>query len=165
MTVPDRIAAPGLPFQLSWSEHVRTIQAILILVGFLIVAGFAFIAVEVFKRATDPTYPRAFHWAKTQGASTGGTTATGVPAPTLALPVGTLPAGTRLDGLTAIGSRLAVHAALPDGRQEIIVIEPDSGKSRVLLATGDGAAPGTEAPKAGDAADTGTMRPTIPHTP
>lgn len=160
MTAPDRIAAPGVPFQLSWSEHVRTIQAILILVGFLIVAGFAFIAVEVFKRATDPNHPRAFHWAKTESAATGGTAATGIPALTLALP-----AGTRLDGLTAVGSRLAVHATLPDGRQEIITVEPDSGKSRVLLATGDGAAPGTEAPKAGDAADTATMRPTIPHTP
>ncbi len=88
--------------------------------GLLIVAGFAFIGYEVFKRATDPTHPRAF--------------VRKTPEPTQASSPqisSTLPAGSRIGQMLVLGTRVVYHVTHPDGSEQIHVLDPRAGTVEV----------------------------------
>jgi hypothetical protein len=100
---------------------LRFLQILIVVLGVLIVGGFAFIGVEVYRRATDPTHPHA--WGKEPP-----------PAPVPAtLPGSALPTGSKIGEPVSVGYQIAVRVVLPDGTQQLLVIDPTSGKSTVLL--------------------------------
>jgi hypothetical protein len=100
---------------------LRILQSVIVVLGVLIIGGFAFIGVEVYQRATDPTHPRAFGKAPAD-------------APAIAASViDSLPAGTEIGDPVAVGSRIAVRVVLPDGTQQLLVIEAATGKANIVL--------------------------------
>lgn len=102
---------------------MRILQSVIVVLGVLIVGGFAFIGVEIYQRATDPTHPRAFGKAPAEA-----------PAATVATPLAdSLPAGTEIGEPVAVGSRIAVRVVLPDGTQQVLVIEAATGRTSTVL--------------------------------
>jgi hypothetical protein len=110
------------------SPFVRGAKIAIVVMGLLIVAGFVFVAVEIWRRQTDPDYA-----ARVQ--DRGGA----VPAATVQAVAGglRLPAGARIVEQTAVGGRLAVRIEHPDGRQAIYLVSPGSRSIDVqeILAT------------------------------
>lgn len=78
--------------------------------GVLIAIGFAVIATEISMRIIDPSH-RAGE--RTTPVAVGRTLA--------------LPAGARIEGLAATGNRVVIHARLPDGTDQLYVLDPASG--------------------------------------
>ncbi|HYC04566.1 MAG TPA: hypothetical protein VED40_14830 [Azospirillaceae bacterium] len=103
--------------------------------GLLILAGFGFLGWEVYKRATDPNHPRS--WVRTaeqaqpgaDGATPSAPAGPALPAPT------TLPAGSRIDELQTLGNRVLYRVTLPDGSQQVHLLDPRSGRAQILTAT------------------------------
>jgi hypothetical protein len=83
----------------------------IIVMGVLILVGFAFVAFEIWRRQTDPDYAARVR----EGRG---------PAVAPAIPSGglRLPAGARIIEQTALGDRLAVRVDLPDGGQSIFLV-------------------------------------------
>ncbi|MDE1150671.1 MAG: hypothetical protein PW843_29325 [Azospirillaceae bacterium] len=131
--------------------------------GVLIVAGFTFIGVEIWRRATDPMHPRAFGHAATPPV------AGGAPSPTAAAPLLTLPEGSHIEAMTTVGSRLAVQVTLSGGAQQIILLDPNTGKGQIAAATGttspDTPSSTSGAPALNHSEPNQTMRPQVPRTP
>jgi hypothetical protein len=103
---------------------LRTLQTVIIVLGVLIVGGFGYVGVEIYRRATDPTHPRAF--GREQASSDAAETAP-------VLPGGQLPAGSKIGEPVSVGYQAAVRVVLPDGTQQLILVDPGSGRSSVLL--------------------------------
>jgi hypothetical protein len=110
------------------SPFVRGAKVAIVVMGVLIVAGFAFVAVEIWRRQTDPD-----HAARVQDRGGGGSAAT-VQSVAGGL---RLPEGARIVEQTAVGGRLAVRIGYPDGRQAIYLVSPGSRSIDVqeILAT------------------------------
>lgn len=125
--------------------------------GVLIVAGFTFIGVEIWRRATDPHHPRAF------GRAAEATITSTAPAQALA-PLLSLPEGSHIEAMTSVGSRLAVQVALPGGAQQILLLEPGTGKVQIAVVTGTTPS-GTPSSTGGAPEPNQTMRPQVPRTP
>ena len=107
---------------------VRILQVVIVVLGVLIIGGFAFIGVEVYQRATNPNHPRAFGKAEE------------APAATLSSAIAdALPAGTEIGEPVAIGYKIAVRVVLPDGTQRLLAVEPATGRTSVLLSAPPGA--------------------------
>ncbi|MEA1648349.1 hypothetical protein UAJ10_04870 [Nitrospirillum sp. BR 11164] len=141
---------------------MRTIKTFLVIMGVLIVAGFTFIGVEVWRRATDPNHPRAFG-RHADTATPGTTTASALPPEALA-PLLKLPEGSRIEAMTSVGSRLAVQVALPGGAQQIVLLEPSTGKVQIAVVTGTTSSD-TPSSTGGVSEPNQTMRPQVPRTP
>ncbi|MDG3439309.1 hypothetical protein [Nitrospirillum amazonense] len=151
---------------------MRTIKTFLVIMGVLIVAGFAFIGVEIWRRATDPNHPRAFGRhadTATLGATTAGTTTTSALPPEALTPLLKLPEGSRIEAMTSVGSRLAVQVTLPGGAQQIVLLEPSTGKVQIAVVTGTTSSATPSSPvgtSTGGAPEPNqTMRPQVPRTP
>ncbi|WP_049974194.1 hypothetical protein [Azospirillum sp. B4] len=125
--------------------------------GVLIVAGFTFIGVEVWRRATDPNHPRAFGRHKDA-------TITSTATPEVLAPLLALPGGSRIEAMTSVGSRLAVQVALPGGTQQIVLLEPSTGKVQIAVVTGTTSS-GIPSSTSGAPEPNQTMRPQVPRTP
>lgn len=110
---------------------MRAFKYISILVAVIIVAGFAFIAWEVFQRATNPDHPRS--WAKR------GAEATAAGPASAALPPAPLPVGSRIGQMVEANGRVVFHVTLPDGREELHLLDPRAGTSRPVVQSGDAA--------------------------
>lgn len=121
---------------------MRALKNILILGAAIIAAGFAFLGYELYKRSTDPNYPRTFA-ARFRAQGTVDTppapAAPPVPAPartspptgTLTLPSGAL----LLPGVAAVDGRIAVQVKLADGRAQVLLVDPATGEHAVLVTT------------------------------
>ncbi|TWB13837.1 hypothetical protein FBZ89_11952 [Nitrospirillum amazonense] len=140
--------------------------------GVLIVAGFTFIGVEVWRRATDPSHPRAFGrhadtatlGTTTVGTTTAGTTTGSALPPGALAPLLKLPEGSRIEAMTSVGSRLAVQVVLPGGAQQIVLLEPSTGKVQIAVVTGTTSS-GTPSSTGGAPEPNQTMRPQVLRTP
>lgn len=129
---------------------MRTLKLLLIAGALIIAAGFAFIGYEVYKRSNDPAYPRTFgERFKTKRTEPGAATPTDLsppataPGPTeapatvpsVATPL-ILPAGTELlPGLANIGGQIALQVRQPDGRVQVLLVDPRNGTSHLLVTT------------------------------
>jgi hypothetical protein len=129
---------------------VRTLKLLLIAGALIIAAGFAFIGYEVYKRSTDPTYPRTFGerfsskrtepGAATPTDRSPPATAPAAPetratVPSVATPL-ILPAGTELlPGLANIGGQIALQVRQPDGRVQVLLVDPRDGTPHLLVTT------------------------------
>jgi hypothetical protein len=139
---------------------VRAIQTAVIVMGVMIVLGVAFIGVEIFRRATDPNHPRS--WVADRAAPGGpAPPVEDGPAamrprpqqPNQALlaqgaaereaaereaadrdaePV-TLPAGSEIGAPAGAGDRVVFRVVLPDGTQQMHVLDPRTGQISVPL--------------------------------
>lgn len=125
---------------------MRTLKILLVIGGLLIVAGFAFLGFEVYKRSVDPNHPRSFAQrfktekpADTTAPGTGPAPAAEAPpmAPLtgLAQPL-ILPAGAELlPGIASVGGRIALQVRQPDGQVQILLVDPRDGAATVLVTT------------------------------
>mgnify|MGYP001806517689 CR=1 FL=1 len=110
--------------------------------GALILGGFAFIGYEIYQRATDPNHPRAFGKDKPVEAVADPGAVPGAGAIAATLP--TLPAGSRIERMVTTDTRAILHITLPDGTQQIRVLDPRDGKTSVPITIPPGSsAPGT----------------------
>lgn len=89
---------------------LRALKILVISMGVLICVGFAVVAAEVSMRIIDPS-----HRNNTR-------TAAATVSRTLALP-----AGARIEGLAATADRVVVHARLPDGTDQLYILDPANG--------------------------------------
>jgi len=106
----------------------------------IIAAGFAFIGYEVYKRSTDPDHPRKFSERfGTRQTEPDAITRTDQP-PQAAEPGATntlaLPAGAELlPGVANISGRIALQVRQPDGRVQVLLVDPRDGTSHLLVTT------------------------------
>jgi hypothetical protein len=119
---------------------VRTLKLLLIAGALIIAAGFAFIGYEVYKRSTNPDHPRKFSERfGTKQTVPDATPSTDQPPQatepvatnTLALPVG----AELLPGLASVGGRIALQVRQPDGRVQVLLVDPRDGTSHLLVTT------------------------------
>ena len=108
----DNETIPGTVFN---ARQVRILKVVVIVMGLLLVAGFAFVVAAIVYQATrmgesEPAGPPTQVMASQLGE--------------LGLPV---PSGTRIEGVTLDGKRMAVHLVGPNGA-EIAVIDVDKGR-------------------------------------
>lgn len=112
--------------------------------GAIIVAGFAFIGWEVYQRATNPDHPRSFVRREAPAAA-----AVASPAATVTMSTGTaaaapaLPLGSRIGAMVEAGGRVVFHVTLPDGREELRILDPRSGSSQTAVSTASASASAT----------------------
>ncbi|TWB39644.1 hypothetical protein FBZ90_110108 [Nitrospirillum pindoramense] len=128
--------------------------------GVLIVAGFTFIGVEIWRRATDPNHPRAFG----RHDAAPGTITLPAASPEALAPLLKLPEGSRIEAMTSVGNRLAVQVGLPNGTQRIVLLEPSTGKVQIAVVTGTTSSD-TPSSSNGASEPNQTMRPQVPRTP
>lgn len=87
--------------------------------GVLIVAGFAFLGVELYNRASSPERRADID-------------RSGLPErPDLALP-----AGSRFGEITVAGNRVVFRASLPDGTERLYLLDPRTGAIAPVAVTG-----------------------------
>lgn len=123
---------------------MRTLKLRLILGALAIAAGFAFLGYEVYKRSTDPDHPRKFSERfGTKQTAPDATSPNPNPAapptnagePLTATPLA-LPAGAELlPGLASVGGRIALQVRQPDGRVQVLLVDPRDGTSHLLVTT------------------------------
>ncbi len=92
----------------------RAMTVVVVVMGILIVAGLAALAVGIVRRATD-----AIHSAEVPRAAG--------PTAFLAAPIG-LPKGAHVTAISTGTDRLVIAVALPDGSQELIVVDLATGR-------------------------------------
>ena len=107
---------------------MKFLKALIVIMGVMIIVGFAVIGVEIYKRMTDPS--RA-------------DTADRVVVPTAKIDeVGLdLPAGSRMSDPVAAGNRVLFRVTLPDGADRLYVMDPRSGAITTTVTTGKAGAP------------------------
>lgn len=110
------------------SPFMRWVKVAMVVMGVLIIAGFVFIAYEVWRRQTDPDYAAQVDRRRlTAPAAEAAAPAARPVIPTAV--AGTpfaLPAGSRIVEQTPMGSRLAVRVELTDGAQVIYLVTQGS---------------------------------------
>ena len=143
---------------------VRALTTLLTVMGILILAGFAFIGYEIYQRASDPNHPRAFSRDRTPAvAAIPGQAIPGEGAALQATPfqaTPTLPAGSRIGQMMVLGTRVVYHVTLPDGTEQIHVLDVREGTVTIPV-TAPAAAPASGATDAGpgQGGNPGAIRP------
>jgi hypothetical protein len=94
---------------------MRALRLLVIVLGVLLVGGTLGLVVAIIARAPHPSESRPEMRATAAS--------TGVPFDTVL----DLPAGAVIQSVQSAGARLAVHLALPEGGQQIIILDPGSG--------------------------------------
>ncbi len=127
---PDNTPLPGTVFT---PRQVRVLKIAVIVMGILLVGGFAFVLAAIVYQASRLGKPAAPVAETVSGAASAAATLS----PPAALPEGVelaIPSGATVTTLSLDGDRLAVHLASPAGA-EIAVIDLASGKviARVKL--------------------------------
>jgi hypothetical protein len=130
----EETAKDGEAGEAGGGAMMRTLKVVLAVMGLLIVAGFAYIGHEVWRRATDPDY-RAGIEAERAARRTPAPAADGVagvrtPAAPLELPPGAI-----ITDTVAVGALLAVTVERLDGTQTLYVIDPRRGDLVEFLRT------------------------------
>lgn len=111
---------------------MRVLKAALIIMGVFILAGYAYLGVEVVKRFAN-------HASRDTAESP-------EPAPAVAPSAGgevalNLPAGARIGEMLAVGNRVVFRVTAPDGPDKLYTLDPRSGAVTAILTTGKAAAP------------------------
>ena len=113
---------------------MQFLKALVVLMGVLIIAGFAVIGVELYKRMNDP--------------SRGNPGANPDPDRVASAPVGRteevgldLPPGARMGDPVAVGNRVVFRVTIPDGVDRLYVMDPRSGAITTTVTTGKAANP------------------------
>ncbi len=108
---------------------MKFLKALIVIMGVLIIAGFAVIGVELARRFSDPD----------RRADT---------ADRVVVPAGRsdevalgLPPGSRIGDPVAAGNRVLFRVTVPDGEDRLYVMDPRSGAITVTVTTGTAAGP------------------------
>jgi hypothetical protein len=109
----DKSAEPVADDEMMRSPLMRGVKIAMTVMGVLILLGFVYIGLEIYKRATDPE-----HRARTGGERA---VARG-PGPLV------LPPGTTIDAAVPVGNRLAVTVRNADGSQALLFVQPSDGE-------------------------------------
>lgn len=107
---------------------LRGVKIAMVVMGLLLLAGFAFIGYEIYRRTTDPDY-RAQLQGEAGEARATRTVRASSDAPML------LPEGAIITGTVAVGSRLALTVELLDGTQILYFANPTGGDLVEFLRT------------------------------
>ena len=103
---------------------MRALKAFLILMGFFIAAGFAFIGYEVYNRVTDPE--RRAESVSPPPPPPGRMAETDLK----------LPAGARIGTVVSVGSRVVFSVQMPDGAGDrLYVLDPRNGAVTAMVTT------------------------------
>lgn len=125
---------------------MQLLKTLVIVMGVLIVAGFAVIGVEVYKRIVDPT--RGNRPAVSAAATPAPPVEPSSPAPAsgpVPAPVPSaaprevvldLPAGARIGELVAVGNRVLFKVTLPQGPDRLYLVDPQTGALQTTISAG-----------------------------
>lgn len=104
---------------------MQILKALVVIMGVLILAGFTFLGVELYKRMSDPS----------RASLTGpATTTTVIDRPTeVTLDV---PAGARIGEMLAVGNRVLFKVTLPQGPDRLYLIDPRTGAVTATVIAG-----------------------------
>lgn len=101
---------------------MQALKALVIIMGILIVAGFAVIGVELYNRMNDPE--------RRDGVDR-------VAAGRSLLEVGLdLPAGTRIGEMLDVANRVVFRVSVPDGEDRLYILDPRTGAVLSTVTTG-----------------------------
>ncbi|MDQ2103260.1 hypothetical protein [Azospirillum isscasi] len=104
---------------------MQFLKALIVIMGVMIIAGFAILGVELYKRINDPE--------RRSGAET--ERAAGPAGKTEEVALG-LPAGARLGDPVAVGNRIVFRVTIPDAADRLYVMDPRTGAVAVTVTTG-----------------------------
>ena len=104
---------------------MQFLKALVVIMGVLIIAGFAVIGVELYKRMNDPDR-RSSASAEAERVVTGKAEEVGLD----------LPAGSRMGDPVAVGNRVMFRVTVPDGADRLFVLDPRSGAITATVTTG-----------------------------
>ncbi|WP_353857549.1 hypothetical protein [Azospirillum formosense] len=104
---------------------MQFLKALVVIMGVMIIAGFAILGVELYKRISDPERRAA--------AETERVAAPAGRAEEVALG---LPAGARLGDPVAVGNRVVFRATIPDAADRLYVMDPRTGAIAVTVTAG-----------------------------
>lgn len=120
---------------------MQLLKTLVIVMGVLIVAGFAVIGVEVYKRIVDPA--RGNRPAPTATLAppvepSGPVTAVPSPGPAVTPRdvVLDLPAGSRIGEIVAVGNRVLFKVTLPQGPDRLYLVDPQTGAVQTTITAG-----------------------------
>lgn len=105
---------------------MQILKALVVIMGVLIIAGFTFLGVELYKRASDPT--RA-----AQQAADADRAAPAREAADVTLDV---PSGSRIGDIVVVGNRVLFKVTLPQGPDRLYVIDPRNGAVTATVTAG-----------------------------
>ncbi|MBK3735960.1 hypothetical protein GAY29_23225 [Azospirillum brasilense] len=108
---------------------MQFLKALIVIMGVMIIAGFAFLGVELYKRINDPERRAAMDAER----------ATAAAGRTEEVTLG-LPAGARLGEPVAVGNRVVFRVTIPDAADRLYVMDPRTG-AIALTVTAGAAAP------------------------
>lgn len=111
---------------------MQILKALVVIMGVLIIAGFAFLGVELYKRMSDPN--RAVSSAPSAAASSDVSDR----AADITLDV---PAGARIGEMVVVGNRVLFKVTLPQGPDRLYLMDPRSGAVTATITAGKPAAP------------------------
>ena len=104
---------------------MQFLKALIVIMGVMIIAGFAIIGVELYKRMSDPdrrsgteTERAVLPAGKTEEVALG------------------LPAGARMGDPVAVGNRVVFRVTIPDAADRLYVLDPRTGAIAVTVTAG-----------------------------
>ncbi len=104
---------------------MQFLKALVVIMGVMIIAGFAILGVELYKRMSDPDRR------------------SGTEAERTVLPAGRteeitlgLPAGARMGDPVAVGNRVVFRVTIPDAADRLYVMDPRTGVIAVTVTAG-----------------------------
>lgn len=109
---------------------MRVLKAALIIMGVFILAGYAYLGVEVVKRFTNHEARDAAKEAREAAEDRAVT-----PPPGGEVALG-LPQGARIAGMVSTGARVVVQVTIPDGADRLYTLDPRTGAVTPVLTTG-----------------------------
>lgn len=109
---------------------MQILKALVVIMGVLIIAGFAFLGVELYKRMSDPN--RAASQSAPQ-ATDPDRPAPGREPADITLDV---PAGSRIGEIVVVNNRVLFKVTLPQGLDRLYVMDPRSGAVTATVTAG-----------------------------
>ncbi|WP_372400164.1 hypothetical protein ABMY26_31585 [Azospirillum sp. HJ39] len=110
---------------------MQILKALVVIMGVLIVAGFAFLGVELYKRMSDPTRATSAAVSSGEADRTGERGADRTVEVTL-----DVPAGARIGEMLAVGNRVLFKVTLPQGPDRLYLMDPRSGAVTATITAG-----------------------------
>lgn len=105
---------------------MRVLKAAIIIMGVFILAGYAYLGVEVVKRFSNKVAAEPQEAAEDRPLPAG---------PTGEVSLG-LPAGARIGEMLAVGNRVVFRVTIPDGADRLYTLDPRSGAVSSVVTTG-----------------------------
>jgi len=102
---------------------VQILKALIVIMGVLIVAGFTFLGVELYKRMSDPNRASL-------------TAIAPAPAETAVDVTLDVPAGSRIGEVVVVGNRVLFKVSLPQGPDRLYMMDPRTGAVTATITAG-----------------------------